>query len=86
MILKGLAKKATTMTLSFLQAFRAKQIGAISWEEYIHNLLARCTGVKHEQDNVKGVYWELRKTDPFGYSIYGWSDRVENMKGSYGVF
>lgn len=71
------------MTLPFLQAFRAKQSGAISWDEYVHNLLARCAGVKHEEDNRKDEYVELRRTDLFGYSIWCWSDRVENLKGSH---
>lgn len=73
------------MTLSLLQAFRAKESGTISWEEYIHILFARWTGVKHEEDNEREVYHELRKNDPFGYSVYCWSDEVETMKGSFRI-
>lgn len=46
-------QKFIAMTLSFLQAFSAKQSGAISWDEYIHILLARCAGVKHERTTSK---------------------------------
>lgn len=75
--------RQNTMTLSFLQAFRANQSGAISWDEYIHNLLARCGGIKHEEDNRSDDYLELRKTDPLGHSIWTWSNEIETVKGWY---
>ena len=70
------------MALSFLQAFSAKQSGEISWDEYIHILLTRLTGVRHPEDsrNVKDIYAKLSKTDPLGYSIWLWSNRMEPTK------
>lgn len=73
------------MTFSFLQAFKAKENGKISWDEYIHHLLARCGGVKHEADNQTGSFDELSNTDPFGHSIWLWSDKVGLVKGMRGI-
>ena len=71
------------MTLSFRQAFCAKENGEISWDEYIHNLLARCAGVKHKEDNAPSCYDELSRIDPFGHSIWLWSNKVGTIKGTY---
>lgn len=67
------------MVLSVLQAFSAKQSEEISWDEYIHILLTRLTGVRHPEDsrNVEGIYAKIRTTDPFGYSIWLWSNRMD---------
>jgi hypothetical protein len=73
------------MTLSFRQAFHAEESGAISWDEYIHNLLARCGGVKHEEDNAARGYSELSRIDPFEHSIWLWSDKVGTIKGTRGI-
>lgn len=68
-------------TFSFLEAFRRMKSGLISWDEYIRHLLARTTGVEHEDDDVDGVYLKLLNTDPFGYSIWCFSNEVGNVKG-----
>lgn len=67
------------MTLSVLQAFAAKESGQISWDEYLHILLARCTGDKHEDDDVEGTYPKLRFTDPFGHVLFMWSNRMDTI-------
>ena len=61
------------MTLWFLQDFRAKESGSVSWDKYMHQLLARCGGVKQEEDNDKYAYLELLNIDPLGHSIWTWS-------------
>ena len=75
------------MSLSFRQAFLAKENGKISWEEYIHTLLVSWTGVKHEEERTKGWHKDLQKLDPFAHSIWLWSmgyDHVtEKVEGSY---
>jgi hypothetical protein len=68
------------MTLSLRQAFAAKESGAISWDDYIHILLARCTGVKHEEDDVDGTYPALRRTDPLGHELWFLSKRMDPIK------
>ena len=68
------------MILSLRQAFAAKQSGAISWDDYIHVLLARCTGVKHEEDDIDGTYPALRHTDPFGHGLWFLSERMNPIK------
>ena len=75
------------MLLSYLEAFREKQNGNISWEEYIHHLLIRCTSDEneHEDDDVDGPHWELLKNDPFAYSIFCWSRRVDKIPGEFVV-
>ena len=77
------SSRQTTMTLSFRQASRAKENGAISWDEYIHNLLARCGGIKHDEDNDPFDYLNLLKIDPLGHSIWTWSKRIKTVTGSY---
>lgn len=73
----------TVLPLSYLQAARAKQSGKISWEEYIQNLLVSWTGVRDEEDNDEGIYFPLRKADPFAYCVYCSGKRMEPMAGQY---
>ena len=74
-------KALTVVTLSFRQAFDAKESGRISWDEYIHNLLAQ--SVKDEDDDAAGSHRELSRIDPFGYSIWLWSERVGTIEGGH---
>ena len=72
------------MLLSYLEAFRQKESGMISWEEYIHHLFARFTSFhnEHDDDDVEGLHKKLRDTDPFGYCIYCWSKDIDKVKGT----
>ena len=75
--------KTNTMTLSFRQAFQAKESGAISWDESIHNLLARCGGIKHEEDNDPYDNPDLLEIDPLSHSIWTWAKKNKAVEGSY---
>jgi hypothetical protein len=67
--------------LSFLQAARAYKSGTISWDEYIHSLMARCAGVVHEEDESDDWHTDLRRIDAFAHSIWSWSRKIEPVKG-----
>lgn len=64
--------------LPFLEAFNKYRDGSISWEEYIHHLLAQRRGAEVREDNLQGIHHTLLETDPFGYCIWCWSGRSEN--------
>jgi hypothetical protein len=78
------------MSLCFAEAFKQKEDGKISEEEYLDHMLAHCQGwisVEHEGDDDKP--WSLRKeklleTDPFGYAIWLWSraTHTDNKRGT----
>lgn len=75
------------MILSLLEAFYAKQSGAISWDEYIDNIFARCEGFGHNEDAAKDrCDSKLRRVDPFAESIKKWSVKVEDMEGQFRTF
>ena len=73
-------RKYRAMTLSLRQAFAAKENEEISWDDYIHILLARCTALKHEDDNVEGTYPHLRYTDPLGHELWFLSKRMDPIE------
>jgi hypothetical protein len=76
------------MVLSSLQAFSAKQTGEISWDVYIHIPLARLTGVRHEEDdsrNVEDIHPNLRYTEPFGHSIWMWSEHMDTINNTSAI-
>lgn len=71
------------MALPFLEAYGQLKSGKISWQEYIDHLLARCAGGGHEEDDIEGIHRKLRNTDPFGYSIWCWSDSLYKASGMF---
>jgi hypothetical protein len=76
------------MVLSFLQAFSAKQTGEISWDVYTHILLARLTGVRHEEGasrNVEDIHPEFLYTVPFGHSIWMWSEHMDTINNTSAI-
>lgn len=74
------------MILPLLEAFYAKQSGAISWDEHIDNLFARCEGFGFNEDAAKDKRdLKLRKVDPFAESIKTWNVKVEDMQGSFEI-
>jgi hypothetical protein len=70
--------------LSFLQAARAYKSGTISWDEYIHRLMARCAGIVHEEDESDDWYTDLHRIDAFTHSIWSWNRKVEPVKDWFG--
>lgn len=79
-------------SLCYFEAFKAKQKGTITEEEYIHHLLAHATGLMHETDEdyhpgeePKSVR-EIPKVDPFAYSIRCWVRRMPySVKGTINI-
>lgn len=73
------------MTLSYLEAYRLKNAETISWDQYIENIFACCTGKGFHEDDKKGIlhhgHWALFFEDPFGFSIWKWCKNVPTMKG-----
>ena len=72
------------MPFPFREAFRQKQGGKISWDEYLHILFARCTGNGHEDDNKKFGHWDLSAEDAIGYTIWCCSEQIDRVKGTFG--
>ena len=68
------------MSLCFLEAFRQKNNGSITEDEYLDHVLAHCQGVEHEEDDTE--MQELRAMDLFGYSIWSWSKHMDSIKGN----
>ena len=68
-------------SLCFLEAFRAKQTGSITEEEYIHYLFEHCQGVEHDGDDLRKEDYDLLETDLFGYSVRSWSLRIDYVNG-----
>ena len=75
----------TAMSLCFLEAFKQKESGTITQDEYMNHLLAHCQGEDHEEDAMMpwdAPIFELKDSDLFGYSIWVWSKKVDQMKGT----
>ncbi|KAI1075723.1 hypothetical protein F5B20DRAFT_559161 [Whalleya microplaca] len=70
---------SSNKSLCFLEAFRERQQGNISEEEYYHYLLGHCTGPLHERDESDGprIDWELLEVDPFGYAVRCWAQGMD---------
>ena len=71
---------------SFLQAHKELENGEIQWNDYVRCLLGHLNDLEDEEDpdKFKSLHWDLLKADPFGYSIFCWSKRNnEIIKGTF---
>ena len=68
-------KAFNAMTTPFIEAFRAKESGAISWDEYIRALLTRCTDAQRKSVSPEEED-ELEQIDAFTHDVWMW---IENM-------
>ena len=64
------------MTTPFIETFRAKQSGAISWDDYIHALLTRCTDTARQEASPEEEF-ELGQIDAFTHCVWMW---IKNME------
>ena len=68
--------KLDEMTTPFLQAFRAKESGAISWDDYIHALLTRCVDSTRQRASLEEEF-ELGQIDAFTCDVWMWIDNMD---------